>query len=109
MNSTVHASRAVTSPKSPDDWFAKTLQLLPSAEQLKSRAPLFLAIGSATSVLFSNAVCQILLGAAILALIIKRERLRFPPLWIPLSLFVAGTVVSVALSSDPGAGFPQLK
>jgi O-antigen ligase len=74
-----------------------------------SRAALFLASGSAVAVLFSIAVSHILLTAALLTALIARERLRLPPVKLPLALFVAGTVLSTLLSSDPQAGLPQLK
>ena len=32
-----------------------------------------------------------------------------PPVWLPLALFLAGTVVSLAFSSDPAAGRPQIR
>lgn len=61
------------------------------------------------AVLFSIAVSHILLGASLLTLLIARERLKFPPVALPLALFVVGTVVSLALSPDPMLGLPQLK
>jgi O-antigen ligase len=69
---------------------------------------MWLATGAAVSVMFSNAVCQILLGAALLALLLDR-RFAFPPVRLPLALFVLGTLAALALSPDPRAGLPQLK
>jgi O-antigen ligase len=74
-----------------------------------ARAAFLLSLGAAVSVLFSIAVSQILLGAALLTLVVARQPLRFPPVKLPLALFIAGTVVSLLLSSDPAAGLPQLK
>jgi putative inorganic carbon (hco3(-)) transporter len=70
---------------------------------------LCLAISAAASVLFSNAVCQILLGAALLTLLVARRRLRLPPVALPLAVFFAGTLIALALSPDPRAGLPQVK
>lgn len=74
-----------------------------------ARAALVLSAGSAVAVLFSIAVSHILLGAALLTLLVARQRLRLPPLHWPLALFFLGTVVSLALSPDPAAGLPQIK
>jgi len=37
------------------------------------------------------------------------ERLRLPRIWLPLSLFIAGTFVALAFSPDPAAGLPQVR
>jgi putative inorganic carbon (HCO3(-)) transporter len=73
------------------------------------RAVFYLACGSAVAAPVSIAVCQILLGAALAAFLITRERLRFPPIVIPLAIFVGLTLVSLLLSDDPRAGLPQVK
>ena len=73
------------------------------------RTALFLAGGSVVAVLFSIAVSHILLGAALLTLLLSRERLSFPPVGIPLALFVGWTLLSLAMSPDPMLGLPQLK
>jgi putative inorganic carbon (hco3(-)) transporter len=70
---------------------------------------MWLATGAAVSVVFSNAVCQILLGAALVAVLAAHRTLRFPPIRLPLALFVAGTVIALLFSADPRAGLPQLK
>jgi putative inorganic carbon (hco3(-)) transporter len=69
----------------------------------------WLAFSAAASILFSIAVSQILLGASILALLASRRRLRFPPIKLPLALFVAATVIAVVLSGDPLKGLPQIR
>jgi putative inorganic carbon (hco3(-)) transporter len=56
----------------------------------------------------SIAACQTLLAAALLALLLSRKRLEFPPILIPLAVFIALTLISLALSSDPRAGLPQV-
>ena len=68
-----------------------------------------LAFGSAASILFSIAVSQILLGISILALLVSRKRLRFPPIGLPLALFFAATVIADLLSGDPSKGVPQIR
>lgn len=73
------------------------------------RAAFYLACGSAVSALVSIAACQILLGAALLTLILSRQRLEFPPVVLPLAVFVVLTLVALVLSDDPRAGLPQVK
>ncbi|HYO83099.1 MAG TPA: O-antigen ligase family protein [Bryobacteraceae bacterium] len=73
------------------------------------RAALLLAGGSAAAVLFSIAVSHILLGAAIVAIIAARIRLRVPPIAVPLLAFIGWTLVSLAASPDPRAGLPQVR
>ena len=69
----------------------------------------WLAFGAAASILFSIAVSQILLGIGILALLISRRRLRFPPILLPLALFFVATVTADLLSGDPLKGIPQIR
>jgi O-antigen ligase len=69
----------------------------------------WLAFGAAASILFSIAVSQILLGIGILALLVSRRRLRFPPIALPLVLFFAATVIADLLSGDPLRGVPQIR
>jgi len=69
----------------------------------------WLAFGAAASILFSIAVSQILLGIGILALLVSRRRLRFPPILLPLVLFFAATIIADLLSGDPLKGVPQIR
>lgn len=69
----------------------------------------WLAFGAAASILFSIAISQILLGIGILALLVSRRRLRFPPIAIPLALFFAATVIADLLSGDALRGVPQIR
>src|ERR1041385_5593518 len=71
--------------------------------------PAILAMAAAVAPVCSIAVNQILIGAALLALLISRVRWRFPPVWLPLSLFLAGTLVSLVANGHIRAGFPQAK
>lgn len=80
-----------------------------SPESVLSRAATWLAFASAVSVLFSIAVCQILLALAIAALLMSGEPLRFPPIRLPLGLFLGGTLISLAFSAESVAGLPQVR
>src|SRR5271165_1251692 len=73
------------------------------------RATLYLAFGSAVSILFSIAISQILLALSLAALPLSGQALRFPPLRAPLALFFVITVVAVLASGDPHAGTPQIR
>ncbi len=78
-------------------------------QEFSRRAALYLACGSAVAALFSIAVSHILLAMSMAALLLSGEPLRLPPIKLPLALFVTLTLVSVALSSDPAAGRPQMR
>jgi putative inorganic carbon (HCO3(-)) transporter len=80
-----------------------------AAPSWTDRIPYWLAFGSAASILFSIAVSQILLGMGILALLISRRRLLFPPIALPLGLFFAATVIADLFSGDPLHGLPQIR
>ncbi|MGH9662190.1 MAG: O-antigen ligase family protein [Bryobacteraceae bacterium] len=73
------------------------------------RIALYLAFASAVSVLFSIAASHILLGLALAALLASGVKLRVPPLWLPLALFCAATLVSMFLSPDAAGGLPQVR
>ncbi len=73
------------------------------------RTAFWLTFGSAVAVIFSIAVCHILLALALAALLVSGERLRLPPVGWPLGLFVLGTLISLALSQDAAAGRPQIR
>ncbi|MBM3775260.1 MAG: O-antigen ligase family protein [Acidobacteria bacterium] len=69
----------------------------------------WLAFASAVSVLFSIAASQILLALALAALLFSEARLRLPPVWLPLAVFFAATLVSIALSAEPSLANPQIR
>jgi len=73
------------------------------------RVARWLTFGSAVAILFSIAISQILLALALAALLASGEKLRLPPFKLPLALFLLGTVISLAFSSDPAAGLPQIR
>jgi O-antigen ligase len=61
------------------------------------------------AILFSIAISQILLALALAALLISGEKLRLPPIKLPLALFLLGTVLSLVFSGNPAAGLPQIR
>ncbi|HLN00926.1 MAG TPA: O-antigen ligase family protein [Bryobacteraceae bacterium] len=69
----------------------------------------WLAFASSAVIVLGIAPSQILLGMSLAALLVSREKLRLPPIKLPLGLFLLGTLIAVALSGDPLAGFPQVK
>lgn len=73
------------------------------------RAVFYLACGAAVAAPVSIFAYQVLLGAAVAAILIYRQRLRLPPIGVWLGLFVLLTLVALALSDDPKAGWPQVK
>ena len=78
-----------------------------SAGSLLSRAAQWLTFASAVSILFSIAISQILLALALAALLLSGTRLRLPPIWLPLAIFLGATLVSLALSGNPAADSPR--
>jgi len=73
------------------------------------RAAFYLAFAASLAVLFSIAASQLLLALAFPVLLFSRARLRLPRIWLPLAVFIAGTLISLATSEDPTAGLPQLR
>lgn len=67
-----------------------------------------LAGAAALTTLVSIRVFEILLAAAAIGLCIAR-RWRIPPVWLPLALFLAGTIVSLLASGHPSDGLPQIR
>lgn len=80
-----------------------------STQPLFQRAALYLTFGSAVSVLFSIAASHTLLALALAAFLISGEKAKFPPIKLPLAIFIALTVLSLVFSADPAAGRPQLR
>src|SRR4051794_6430850 len=73
------------------------------------RTARWLAFGSAASIMFGIAPSQILLALSFAALLASGEKLRLPRMWLPLLLFMIGTLVSLAFSANPQAGLPQVR
>jgi len=75
-----------------------------------SQAAWWLTFGAAASIMFSIAVCQILMGLALAALLFSGEKLRLPSIKLPLGIFMALTVVAWLFSPDPlKDGSPQIR
>ncbi|HUJ49931.1 MAG TPA: O-antigen ligase family protein [Bryobacteraceae bacterium] len=73
------------------------------------RAAFYLTCGSLISILFSIAVSQICLALAFAALLLSSEKLRLPPIKLPLALFITGTVISLLVSGHIRDGTPQIR
>ena len=80
-----------------------------SQEPILLRSARWLAFGSAAAIMLGIAPSQILLALSFAALLACGEKLRLPRIWLPLSLFLLGTVISLLLSDDPVAGLPQIR
>ncbi len=71
--------------------------------------PAILTLVSALSALVSITFSQIVQGLALAAVLALRRPVRAPRIWIPLALFLLGTLLSLAASPDPMRGLPQVK
>ena len=89
-------------------WHTGSAQMI-SPDTPISRAARWLTFGSAVSILFSIALSQSLLALALAALLLSGERLRLPPIKLPLALFVLGTFLALAFSPHPAEGLPQIR
>ncbi|HLK68281.1 MAG TPA: O-antigen ligase family protein [Bryobacteraceae bacterium] len=69
----------------------------------------YLAFVSAVVILVNLTASEALLAASLAALLVSRAKLRVPRIWLPLTLFVAGSVLSLIFSPEPQHGFVQLK
>jgi O-antigen ligase len=69
----------------------------------------YLAFASAVAILVNLTASETLLALSLAALLASRATLRLPRIWLPLSLFVAGTVLSLVFSPHPQDGVVQLK
>jgi len=78
-------------------------------EPILLRSARWLAFASAVGILLGIAFSQIFLALAFAALLASGEKLRLPRIWLPLALFMVGTLVSLAFSGEPAAGLPQVR
>jgi len=69
---------------------------------------LWLATASAVAILISVPASAILLALAIVVLFLSGLPLRWPKIAVPLGLFLAWTLLSLAFSPDPKGGLPQV-
>jgi O-antigen ligase len=75
----------------------------------KQRIPFWLTMATVLGILASTAAYNILIAVAFAALLFSGVKLQFPPIRLPLALFMLGTVLSVALSNDPWSGRPAIR
>jgi putative inorganic carbon (hco3(-)) transporter len=80
-----------------------------SRAEILSRAARYLTFGSAVTILVSIAASQTLMGLAFAALLLSGQRPRFPRIWLPLLLFMLGTLLAVVFSADRLAGLIQIR
>ncbi|HUP02762.1 MAG TPA: O-antigen ligase family protein [Bryobacteraceae bacterium] len=79
-------------------------------EPMLTRAARWLTFCSAASILFSIAISQIFLGAALVALAASRGKPRMPRIQWLLALFILGTLIAWFCSGDPLThGWPQVR
>ena len=78
-------------------------------EPLLFRCARWLTFASAVAILVSIAASQILLGLALATFLLSGRPMRLPRIWLPLGLFLLGTLISLAFSPDPAAGLPQVR
>jgi putative inorganic carbon (hco3(-)) transporter len=71
--------------------------------------PAWLVGSAAVSAVVSIAAMEILMGAAVVALIVTRARWRVPPVWIPFAVFAVLTLISMVVSGHAREGLPQVK
>jgi putative inorganic carbon (hco3(-)) transporter len=75
-----------------------------------SRAALWLSFAAAASITISIAAFNIFMGLAIAALFFSGDKLRLPPIKLPLAIFILLTVLAWIASPDPWAhGYPQIR
>jgi O-antigen ligase len=70
---------------------------------------LYLAGAAAALPVISIAGFEILMGAALIALVATRREWRLPPVTLPLIIWFAATLLSAAASGQARAAFPQVK
>ncbi len=72
-------------------------------------AALYLAGAAACVTVISIAAFEVLLGMAIVALLMDRKTIRFPPNTLPLCLWFGLTLLSAFASGQAAAAYPQVK
>jgi putative inorganic carbon (HCO3(-)) transporter len=82
---------------------------LPINRDLLYRAAFWLAFASAATILISITASQTLLALSLGVLLASRHGLRLPRMWLPLALFLFGTLLALVFSPNPQHGLPQVK
>lgn len=75
----------------------------------QNRILLAVAVAAAGLIHLSIAGSQILLGVGVLLLLVFRQKLEFPRIWIPLAAFFLWTALADVLSPDPWGGRAQIR
>ncbi len=79
------------------------------SEEIQNRTLLAIAVAAAGLIQISIAASQVLLGVGVFALLVFRQKLPFPRIWIPLACFFVWTALADVVSPDPWAGRAQIK
>ena len=82
---------------------------MPVSQQTQDRILLYVAVAAAGLIHISIAASQIFLGLGILLLLVFRQKLQFPRIWIPLAAFFLWTALADVLSPDPWGGRAQIR
>jgi O-antigen ligase len=83
--------------------------LVSNRQNIPQHCAVWLTLAAAVAPLISIAASHVLLAASAVSILLARERPRFPPVKLPLALFLAGTVLSLLLSGNVAAGWPQIR
>jgi hypothetical protein len=75
----------------------------------RREAPVYLAGAAAVTPIVSVAAYQILVAIALVAMVAAGMRLRWPPVMVPIAAWAGWTLVSIAFSQAPAAGWPQVR
>jgi O-antigen ligase len=73
------------------------------------RAARWCAFGSAASIVCSIALSEALLAISLATLLMSGARLRLPRIWLPITLWMLATALSMAFSGQPAAGLPAIR
>jgi putative inorganic carbon (hco3(-)) transporter len=82
--------------------------MLPSTDA-QNRILVVVAVAAAGFIHVSIAASQTLLGVGILLLLVFRQKLEFPRIWIPLAALFLWTALADVLSPDPWGGRAQIR
>lgn len=82
---------------------------MPARPEVQDRILLGVAILAASLIQISIAASQILLGLGLVLMLVFRQKLPFPRIWIPLAFFFFWTALADVLSPDPWGGRAQIK
>src|SRR4029077_12552358 len=52
---------------------------------------------------------EVLIALALIVFVVTRQRWQLPRIWLPLAIFICGTVVSLAASGHAREGLPQIR